>query len=232
MQDSKLEVTDGAVAGAWIEPRLGGEFGAVTLQAPRGYEAYARVFHPATDSEGKSVRWADVAKACGKVAHCEMQWHALVTPPDPVGDPSLGEMDPDELDALSEILAAYTSDPDDCFFGLCDIWAWVDELFPPERRRQPLFELPMERHHVVLHGPLTAANEIGDGALRCSPSLIWPADYSWLVASEVDFDSTLVGGSAALVEAIVESPTSRPGGCSRPTRLPLTRTRSTRWPDR
>src|SRR5580765_2352871 len=76
-----LEVTDGAAAGAWIEPRLGGEFGAVTLQAPRGYEAYARVFHPATDSEGKSVRWADVAKACGKVAHCEMQWHALVTSP-------------------------------------------------------------------------------------------------------------------------------------------------------
>ncbi len=64
----------------------------------------------------------------------------------------------------------------------------------------------MERHHVVLHGPLTAVNEVGDGALRCSPSLIWPADHSWLVASEVDFDSTLVGGSAALVEAIVESP--------------------------
>ena len=26
-----LEVTDGAAAGAWIRPRLGGEFGAVTL---------------------------------------------------------------------------------------------------------------------------------------------------------------------------------------------------------
>jgi hypothetical protein len=36
--------------------------------------------------------------------------------------------------------------------------------------------------------------------------MIWPADRSWLVASEVDFDSTLVGGSAALIEAIVDSP--------------------------
>ena len=201
-----LEVTDGAAAGAWIEPRLGGEFGAVTLQVPRGYEAYARIFHPATDPSGKPVRWADVAKARGKAAHREMQWHALVGTPDPVEDPSLGEMDPDELDALSKILASHISDSDNCFFGLCKIWAWVDELFPPKRRTQPLLELPMERHHVVLYGPLSAVNEIGDGSLRGSPSLIWPADHSWLVASEVDFDSTLVGGSTALSEAIVESP--------------------------
>jgi hypothetical protein len=34
------------------------------------------------------------------------------------------------------------------------------------------------------------------------PSLIWPSDRAWFVVSEVDFDSTLVGGSAALVEAL------------------------------
>jgi hypothetical protein len=38
------------------------------------------------------------------------------------------------------------------------------------------------------------------------PNLIWPADHSWFVASEVDFDSTLVGGSAELVETIVQCP--------------------------
>jgi hypothetical protein len=38
------------------------------------------------------------------------------------------------------------------------------------------------------------------------PNLIWPADRSWFVVSEVDFDSTLVGGSAELIKAIVESP--------------------------
>jgi hypothetical protein len=41
---------------------------------------------------------------------------------------------------------------------------------------------------------------------REAPNLIWPADESWFVASEVDFDSTLVGGSVMLIEAIVESP--------------------------
>jgi hypothetical protein len=41
---------------------------------------------------------------------------------------------------------------------------------------------------------------------RDVPNLIWPADRSWFVVSEVDFDSTLVGGSAELIKAIVESP--------------------------
>lgn len=52
MISDDLEITDGAVAGAWIRPRLGGEFGAVTLQVPQSFEAYARVFHPARDREG------------------------------------------------------------------------------------------------------------------------------------------------------------------------------------
>lgn len=35
------------------------------------------------------------------------------------------------------------------------------------------------------------------------PALIWPDDHSWCVATEIDFDSTLVGGSRALVDAIL-----------------------------
>lgn len=36
--------------------------------------------------------------------------------------------------------------------------------------------------------------------------LIWPADHAWLVASEIDFDSTVVGGSRALIQRIVDDP--------------------------
>jgi hypothetical protein len=42
--------------------------------------------------------------------------------------------------------------------------------------------------------------------MRDAPNLIWPADHTWFMASEVDFDSTLVGGSAELIQAIVDSP--------------------------
>jgi hypothetical protein len=250
MQSDDLKVIDGAAVGAWIRPRLGGEFGAVTLEVPKDFEAYARVFHPAWDTEGNPISWTEVAKACGTVPHREMQWHAILglvdadelggsySGNDPNGarwagsDPPIGSMDIQTLDALCEILAVHTGDPAHCFFGLCTIQGWLDSFSTDEL--QSLLELPVDRHHIVLAGPLSAVDQLlydwakpsstrmtlvsneGEGPppepdpseflRREAPNLIWPADHSWLVASEVDFDSTLVGGTANLIDAIVQSP--------------------------
>jgi hypothetical protein len=38
------------------------------------------------------------------------------------------------------------------------------------------------------------------------PTLIWPSDRAWFVATDPDQDSTLVGGSAALVAAVLDDP--------------------------
>ncbi len=145
-------------------------------------------------------------------------------------DPPIGAMHVEALDALCEILAVHTADLTYCFFGLCTIQGWEESFSTDELR--PLLELPSERDHIVLAGPLSAVDQImydWSGSLRMTlvakqdiepppgpdpseflqreaPNLIWPTDHSWLVASEVDFDSTLVGGSIMLVEAIVESP--------------------------
>jgi hypothetical protein len=206
MVKGDLTVVDGAASGSWIRSRLDAKVGTVTESVPRGYSAYARILHPASDIEGRLVRWETAAEAMGRIAHREMQWHTLIGSNDRTGAPSLGEMDLDELRVLCEILATQTLDPDNCFFGFCDIWAWVDERFPPKQRRQRKLELPMGRNYVVLHGPLATSGGMGDEEVRRSPSLIWPGDHSWFVASEVDFDSTLVGGNAKAIEAIVCSP--------------------------
>lgn len=36
-----------------------------------------------------------------------------------------------------------------------------------------------------------------------SPQLLWPADHSWVVASEIDWDSTIVAGPRSLVDAVL-----------------------------
>jgi hypothetical protein len=36
-----------------------------------------------------------------------------------------------------------------------------------------------------------------------SPNQWWSDDHSWCVATEIDFDSTLVAGSRALVDAVL-----------------------------
>jgi hypothetical protein len=247
VQSNDLTVTDGAAAGAWITPGLGGEFGAVTLEVPKGFQAYARIFHPASDPAGRPVSWAEVAKACGTTPHPEMQWHAILglrdadelrssyRPNDGSGvkwagsDPPVGAMDLETLDALCDVLAEHTADANHCFFGLCTIHGWLDSFSAEEL--SSLLELPCGRNHIVLSGPLSAVDQIvydwsnsmqmtfvarGSKELpptqdpseflqRDAPNLIWPEDHSWFVASEVDFDSTLVGGNAALVDAIIES---------------------------
>lgn len=245
MLSDDLEVVDGAVAGAWIEPGLGGDFGAVSLQVPAVFEAYARVFHRAYDEGREPVTWAEVARRLGSTAHPAMQWHQLVGSSDTFAQdgtlwegakPELGEMEPEELDRLCRILGEYTTDPEHCFFGVGQInnSHYLCTL-SPEDRAKPELRLPFGRDHVVFAGPLSAVTQLGtterkgtigfavaigpdgeraeppepdptDPRFRTAPNLIWPAYRSWLVASEVDFDTTLVGGSRALIDALVAAP--------------------------
>lgn len=245
MLGEDLVVVDGSAVGSWIEPGLGGDDGAVTNQVPKLFEAYARVFHPASDEQGNSVTWAEVARRLGRVAHPEMQWHQIVGTADTFGIegsnwpgniPSLGEMEIADLDRLCAVLGEHTADPERCYFGLCEINHHpLISAIGAEQEPRPRLMLPLGRDHLVLAGPLSAVVQIGDtdppGLIwgvavepgedapverpepdptdpfwRDAPSLIWPAERSWFVASEVDFDSTLVGGSRALVDALVDAP--------------------------
>lgn len=36
-----------------------------------------------------------------------------------------------------------------------------------------------------------------------SPSMLWPADHAWFLATEIDFDSTLIAGSAKLIQDLL-----------------------------
>jgi len=229
MLGDDLTAVDGA-AGSWIAAGLGGEAGTVARFVPAVFDAYARIFHRACDDDGRPVSWAEVARRLGRNAHPEMQWHQLVGSSDPFNlsgskwhgsNPRVGGLEIDELDRLSDLLADDTSDPERCFFGLCGIQGWVEGALSPGESRQRRLELPKDRDHVVFSGPLSAVDQIGDarGAGRGEPStpippdpfwreapnLIWPADRSWLVVSEVDFDSTLLGGTRGLVDALIRS---------------------------
>jgi hypothetical protein len=76
----------------------------------------------------------------------------------------------------------------------------------------PLLELP-DRRHVLLRA---TARELSDpgwsartgigghhGLPGPMPQLIWPGDQAWGVASEIDFDFTLVGGFHELIRAVL-----------------------------
>ncbi len=94
---------------------------------------------------------------------------------------------------------------------------WQPGILSDDISRGPRLSLP-ERDYVLFHGDLAeftapewplhvpwrdrAAEEHGFPPSAHSPSLIWPADRAWVLVSEVDWDSTIVAGSADLVDAL------------------------------
>lgn len=67
------------------------------------------------------------------------------------------------------------------------------------------------RDYLLVAGPWEAGLKIGywpgpECSEPRSPNLFWPADRAWCAASEIDFDSTLLGGTLEVVNAILQAP--------------------------
>lgn len=149
------------------------------------------------------------------------------------GDPLIGQLDAWVLDVLSDVLARHTSTPDECFFAVWEGWGWqnpgahqvaqfsaigspVEPVAPAPDGWQldlsgPKFSLP-GRDYYLFAGAVSDASRFGywitaDWFDTQSPSIFWPADHAWCVATEIDLDSTLVGGSQALITDLSGSDT-------------------------
>jgi len=120
----------------WIASRLTPwEDGhAITIVVPTGFEAYARVLHPAEtpDNGDRLVRWADVAAWSGMPLRNDAQFHSIALPPtDPGGPPPYDSQGPQEGSLYlpdAEVLAAigrnWTGTPEDCWFCVWDGYGW------------------------------------------------------------------------------------------------------------
>jgi hypothetical protein len=157
---------------------------AVTSLVPEGFAAYARVLHPA----------------------------------------SAGSLEFVQLDALIDVLAGGTSSHESCWFGIWEGYGWMrgfpayTELQPPAeaggRRPAPSFaaENPRpapttprltinDRDLALYHGSIDQAKAFCN--VEQSPNLWWPDDRAWCVATEIDFSSTYLGGSDAVIEKLL-----------------------------
>jgi hypothetical protein len=213
VRTGKLSFCQDTSPGAWIGSLLGGEFGAVSREVPNCFPAYARICHPAKDVDGLPADWATVAHTTRRTPHALMQWHALVGSRDhlnltgslwPGLEPERGNLAGDQLRALCDVLSAHTADAERCFAGIWAGWGWAVRY-----ASYPELCLP-GREYLLLEGPLSASDEVshdeGLAAESQSPNLLWPEDRAWFVASEIDFDSTLVGGTEQLIDAILAEP--------------------------
>jgi hypothetical protein len=221
---------------SWIGPRLSARFGTVTRTVPAGFEAYARIFHPVDPAGPAPLRWSAVAAAHGRIMHSLAQYSRISDPapghrtPPALADlqpPDAGELDPACLRTLCDLLAAHQATSARCWFAVADLRAGGNSIVSfsegaaPKALRPapaswqldpaaPRFTLP-HREYYLYTGPVGDAARIGrwitdDWFLPHSPNLFWPGNQHWCVATELDFDSTLVGGSIDLITQLTGHP--------------------------
>ncbi|WP_328396454.1 hypothetical protein OHS70_11655 [Streptomyces sp. NBC_00390] len=202
----------------WLEQRPPGNdgFGTVAGVCAPGFDAYARILHPARIGE-EPVRWDRVAAVYGRSVSAETRWHELIGAQDPVRyrnddtpavpgvwdeHPQEGPTPADVARTLISVLSQHTRTPDCCWYGLWDGYGdhdWHDT---------PVFRTP-GRDEILLAGPLDDADSPARDPHEAwleNPDLWWPQDRAWCVGGDVDLVSTYVGGSAACVAQLLATP--------------------------
>ena len=119
------------------------------------------------------------------------------------GEPRTGALVETHLALLAEAIGGDAR----ITVGVWNGYGHLDERL----RAAPTLELP-GRGYLLFEGSLATLREpdwrrnsgwatIWDETLN----LAWPDDRSWFIASEIDFDSTIVGGSRALIDRVLAS---------------------------
>jgi len=189
------------------------EAGVVGTLVPVRFEAYGRILHPAWRARDTPVRWDAVAAWSGRTVHSLAEFVQVASPvggasaPAPFDQPPIdGALPLTTLNVLKDVLLGDTATPSEWFAGIWEGFGWMD----PEDVRAPRLRLP-QRTHLVFRGDADLLDHVGwigfDGrVIHEAPSVIWPADRAWFVATDVDLESTYVGGSEALIRALIAAP--------------------------
>jgi hypothetical protein len=173
---------------------------------PTGFEAYARVFPSLHVSEGKRLRWAELAAINGRVAHPLMELH-LIASPAPGHGPSPWDLEPgglggplpqEELRELAKVLREFTDTPALCWYCVWTGYGGIEETETGARIHLA------GRDYFVSWGPLEEVTSPDEFA---GPDIWWPDDHAWCVGSDVDLAASYVGGSAQCIEALLTSET-------------------------
>jgi hypothetical protein len=181
----------------WIAPLLRPRSYQVAMMAPQGFEAYARVFHPFSETEfladdefeEEFISWAEMARRHGRTAHALMEHETIQGDEDAqVAD----SMSPGQFAALLALLTRYTTAESAWF-----LWGPHDDA---ALRGYPQLELTW-RSYYLLHGPLSAYADFPD-----NPAYWWPEDRAWCLSTDMDFEWSYLGGPAQCVAQAVATP--------------------------
>jgi hypothetical protein len=201
-----LEYAGETGAADWLRASLTTFAERVASFLPGHFDAYVRIHHPFDDGSGSpatALSWRELAARVGRdlrdpAVFADFALHGVPNMQAPVGTLPLAL-----IDVLLEHLRPATAAPEACYFAA---WGGHGASVVPYDL-EPRLDLPHRRYHVFA-GPIEAARTSYSVILfsHQSANLWWPADRAWCVATEVDSAWTYVGGTRAVVDALLADP--------------------------
>lgn len=175
---------------------------------PQGFDRYARILHPGWRIEEQRrvpVRWGDMAARTGRRAHALMHW-STIAPPNmtEIEPPDEGTIPRDVALPLRDILLRHTS-RDPCWLG---VWSGYGRESYRAHVPQPVasFDSGGGREWDLFRAPLREAflPVIGCPFVQRA-NLVWDANRSWWLTTDIDLNSSYIGGGEPLIEALLGS---------------------------
>ena len=214
-------------AGRWVEDGFSPRFSTLGALIPDGFEAHARVLHPALDDALEPVQWLTVAEWSGRVYHPLMSFEGISE--SAAGhqagarpwreDPNHGSMEEETATELAAFLSRFTRTPEHCYFGVWEGYGQYSggtamltsdgrgrPLGTPRDIRQAQRVRGVGRNYLLYSGRLEQIVEFYCNFLSEPPNIWWPADHAWFVATDIDLDSTYIGASQECVDALLHHP--------------------------
>jgi hypothetical protein len=155
MRVGSLQLQQDLSPASWVVERLVEFATDVNSVVPSGFNAYIRLFHPASRFEAGeevAVTWAQVAAANGRVVHAEMQWPNVSGVEEHSGEsapglwdaePNVGTLPRNHAAVLADVLRGHTTTPDRVWFCVWEGWGgmWFhpvgrSTLYAPGRGRK------------------------------------------------------------------------------------------------
>jgi len=192
----------------WARRRQSGDVYRVDFQVPAGFDKYCRIFHRAYDEQGGYVaRWSHYAQTVGIALEKDTHWYEIVH-----RDPSLSGCFPEEgsldevsskafLNVVNRALA-----PEACIYA--GYWEGIAPMHIPGVSF-PTAVLGL-RNHVMFEvalSALTGTFSADPHAPFQFPAVLYPQDRSWYLSTDVDYNSTIVGGTEQFIDAVLEDDT-------------------------
>lgn len=209
LRERGFEIVSDTSVADWASRRQSGDLYRVDFQVPAGFEKYCRILHrvhgPSADGDlsDSFLPWSDYAQSVGLAIRPETRWYEIAR-----RDPRLRGISPDVggLDEISgpaylEFLSKRLPAEAPVFAGY---WDGIQPLHLPGRS-YPTARLGL-REHVLFRVPLAALTDafhLEAGFLFDFPALLWPEGRSWYLSTDVDYNSTLVGGSKEFIDALL-----------------------------